>query len=193
MQHSTVHLRLLYHIIRSWPSHPYWCANKICDAPSYQLWRSPMEPWNCISSQIGEFTTAWRDREPLWPAQYPFPFCALYVLCVLCVLSLCLWSRGEGASVWPEESFGMYVFACLCLCEIEEKELMWPEEFSCLFCVLCLCLYLYLSYRSRKGVWPEESCKQRHSSWHWLAYLAHITSWHCTNKSKKNRYYLLAL
>ena len=51
MQHSTVHLRLLYHIIRSWPSHPYWCANKICDAPSYQLWRSPMEPWNCISSQ----------------------------------------------------------------------------------------------------------------------------------------------
>ena len=193
MQHSTVHLRLLYHIIRSWPSHPYWCANKICDAPSYQLWRSPMEPWNCISSQIGEFTTAWRDREPLWPAQYPFPFCALCVLCVLCVLSLCLWSRGEGASVWPEESFGMYVFACLCLCEIEEKELMWPEEFSCLFCVLCLCLYLYLSYRSRKGVWPEESCKQRHSSWHWLAYLAHITSWHCTNKSKKNPYYLLAL
>ena len=66
--------------------------------------------------------------------------------------------------MWPEESFGMYVFACLCLCEIEEKELMWPEEFSCLFCVLCLCLYLYLLLRSRKGVWPEESCKQRHSS-----------------------------
>ena len=76
------------------------------------------------------------------PRCFPFPFCALCVLSlflrsrgegaivargfffVICVLCLSLQSKGEGASVWPQESFVFYAFVCLCLCKVEEKELV---------------------------------------------------------------------